>query len=390
MIHERGIRVRTSPRAELRYLMAGIMSLIYAGLNFYLGTRGWDAIGNYIANWAVVYWGGIIFLALSYFLGRILCQRAPGRLSDVLVRVGAYYLGFFFYALLTVVFIDILRAVDRILPILPMVLKDSPALAAILVLVFLGVLMVYGTYNSRRPVLRKYRLDISAPDLPLKNLKAILVSDIHLGSLVGEKRLRGLVKKINQRRPDVVFMGGDIIDGELRPFVEQDMGDWLQKIQSRYGVFAVLGNHEYYGGQYREIMKALRESGVIVLRDESIILQESIYIIGRDDKYSRDRKELSELMPGPDNQLPVLVLDHNPIDIHQAADIGADIQFSGHTHTGQIWPLNHITARIFATHWGYLRQGQLQVIVTNGYATWGPPIRIGNRPELVEVQIKFG
>ena len=374
----------------LRYFVGGIILLIYAGLNFYLGIRGWEAIGNYLADGSGIYWAVIAFLALSYFLGRFLNQRSPGRISDALVWAGAYYLGFFLYALMIIVFLDLLRAIDKTFPFLPLVLKEPSALTGGLVLLFLICLMLYGTYNSRRPVLRKYCLDIPGSPLPLKSLKAVLVSDVHLGSIVGKKRLQGLVRRINKRQPDVVLFAGDIIDGELRPFIEQDMGDLLKKIQSGEGVFAILGNHEYYGGQYREIIKVLEESGVKVLRDESILLRESLYIIGRDDKYSRDRKELSELMPGPENKLPILVLDHNPIDIHEAASNGIDLQFSGHTHTGQIWPLNYITARIFATHWGYLRLGQLQVVVSNGYATWGPPIRIGNRPELVEIMIRFG
>ena len=376
--------------AWLRYILAGTILLIYAGLNFYLGIRGWEAIGNYLTDWGVIYWAVLFILALSYFLGRILNQKSPGRISDALVWAGAYYLGFFLYALLTIVFLDLLRAIDKTFPFLPPILKEPSALTGGLVLLFLICLMLYGTYNSRRPVLRKYHLEIPGAPLPRKSLKAVLVSDVHLGSIVGKKRLQGLVRRINKRQPDVVLFAGDTIDGELRPFIEQDMGDLLKKIQSREGVFAILGNHEYYGGQYREIIEAFKESGVKVLRDESIILRDSLYIIGRDDKYSRDRKDLSELMPGPENKLPILVLDHNPIDIQEAVSNGADLQFSGHTHTGQIWPLNYITARIFATHWGYLRLGQLQVIVSNGYATWGPPIRIGNRPELVEIIMKFG
>jgi len=381
--------LHSSLKSGVRYLIMGLFLLLYAGLNFYLGIRCLEALGSYLSTWDAVYWGLIIFLASAYFLGLVINRKAPGKLSDALVWIGAYYIGFFFYGLLTVLLIDVLRCVDKIVPFIPMMLKDKPALTAGIVLLFLTGLMVYGTCNSRRPVLRKYRLDVPGHDLRLKNLKAVLVSDVHLGNIVGRKRLTGLVRKINQRQADVVLLAGDVIDGDARPFVQHDMAGLLRQIKSRYGVLAVLGNHEYLGGQYKEMISALQASGVTVLRDESVLLQDSLYIIGRDDKYSRNRRKLAELMPEPGNHLPVLILDHNPADIQEAASNGADLQFSGHTHTGQIWPLNFITAKIFATDWGYLRQGKLQVIVSNGYATWGPPIRIGNRPELVEIIIRF-
>ncbi|NLB52777.1 MAG: metallophosphoesterase [Syntrophomonadaceae bacterium] len=375
-------------KPAVRKFIIALFIFAYAGLNYYLGWRGWEAFGSYIFQWQAYYWGMLGTLAFAYFFGHFLNRYSPGRVSDVLLWTGAYWMGFFFYALLTVVLIDILRFMDNFFGFLPAAIKNSPTLVAVIILIFLAVLMLYGTYNSRRPVLRKYRITIPAPS-KLKNLKAVLVSDVHLGNIIGRGRLEGLVKKINKRQPDIVFFAGDIIDGDIRPFEEQKMGLLLSKIKSRYGAFAVMGNHEYLGGQYKELIKALEKSDIKVLRDEQFLLKNSLYIIGRDDKYSRNRKSLADLMAELETQLPVIVLDHNPADIEEAAQNHVDLQLSGHTHTGQMWPLNYITARIFATDWGYLKKGSLQVIVSNGYATWGPPIRIGNRPELVEIIIRF-
>lgn len=375
-------------KPAVRSIIIVIFILFYAGLNYYLGWRGWQAFGGNIPNWRAFYWGLLIILAAAYFCGQLMNRYSPGKAGDALLWIGAYWMGFFFYALLTTILVDLLRFLDGFIGFWPKALGNSPAASAGLVLIFLALLMFYGTINSRRPVLRKYRLDIAGGG-KLQKMKVILVSDVHLGSIVGRGRLKGLVKRVNRRQPDIVFLAGDIIDGDVRPFKEQRMGAVLAKIKSRYGAFAVLGNHEYLGGQYKEMIAALEGSGIRILRDECFLLRNSVYIIGRDDKLSRSRRKLADLMAELEASLPVIVLDHNPADIEEAAANGVDLQLSGHTHTGQIWPLNYITRSIFATDWGYLKKDGLQVIVTNGYATWGPPIRIGNRPELVEILVRF-
>lgn len=373
----------------IRILIISLFLLIYAGLNFYLGWRGWQSFGQYIYGIGNLYWGLLIFLAASYFLGRLGNSYYPGTISDAFIWIGSYWMGFFFYALLTVLMIDGIRFLDNSLGFLPAVIRNSPAMVACLVLTFLLGLMIYGTYNGQSPVLRQYTVNIPGGESSLQDLHVVMVSDTHLGNIVGKSRLQRLVKKINKLKPDMVLMVGDIIDGDIRPFREQKMSQTLRKLKTKQGVFAVLGNHEYLGGQHKELIAALEGAGITVLIDEHVLLENSFYIIGRDDKYSRNRKSLAELMQNLEQQLPVIVMDHNPVDIEEAKINGADLQLSGHTHTGQIWPLNYITEKIFATDWGYLRQDDLQVIVSNGYATWGPPIRIGNRPELVEIFIHF-
>ncbi|MGI5879449.1 MAG: metallophosphoesterase [Syntrophomonadaceae bacterium] len=365
-----------------------IFLLIWGGLNYYLGLRGWQSLGTLINGYGIIYWLVMVFLAAAYLIGRWLDLNYPGKVSDALTWIGSYWLGFFFYALLLVVSVDLIRWLDNKYGFLPPIFSDS-ALTAIMIIILLLLLLIIGTWNAHRPIIRQYQVAISKKAGEVKNLHVMMVSDIHLGNIIGNRRLTKLVKQVNALKPEIIFLVGDIIDGDLRPFEKEDMGQTLQKLESNYGIYAVLGNHEYYGGQYKEIIKTLSSCGITLLRDQCVLIENSFYLLGRDDKYSRKRKPLSVLMAGIDRDLPTIVMDHNPIDIAESYNNKVDLHLSGHTHTGQLSPINLITDKIFDLHWGYMIKDYLHIIVSNGFGTWGPPIRIGNRPEIVEIFINF-
>jgi uncharacterized protein len=160
------------------------------------------------------------------------------------------------------------------------------------------------------------------------------------------------------------------------------------------GVYAVMGNHEYIGGA-EPAYAYLTEHGVQVIRDSVIRIHDGFYIIGRDDREKRrfsgkPRMELADLVSMADSSKPLILMDHQPYYLQEASDLGVDLQFSGHTHHGQLWPLNFITSAIFPVSRGYARIGNLHVYVSNGIGTWGPPVRVGNRPEIVQFTITFG
>lgn len=153
-------------------------------------------------------------------------------------------------------------------------------------------------------------------------------------------------------------------------------------------------NHEYIGGNAEEAINYLGEAGVKVLRDSSQEIAGSFYIMGRDDRSGAryngvQRQDLKTLMRGVDRALPIILMDHQPSQLEEPAGQGVDLQVSGHTHAGQLFPIRYITSRIFEKDWGLLRKNDFQLIVSSGYGTWGPPIRIGNTPEIVDIMIKF-
>ncbi|HNX92264.1 MAG TPA: metallophosphoesterase [Syntrophomonas sp.] len=374
--------------ASARIAFIAVFLFIWGGLNLYLGWRGWHYFGSYIHNYKNIYWILLIFLASSYFLGRWGNHHQPGVISDGLIWIGSYWMAFFFYALLVNVLIDLVGYLDKAWGFLPDFMHHSSSMIAAVLLLLIIMGLVYGTVNANRPVINQYHIVIPKQAGIRESLHMVMVSDIHLGNIVGRDRLSRLIDRVNLMEPEIVLLAGDIIDGDIRPFEEQKMGEIIRSIDAPLGVYAVPGNHEYLGGQYRQLLTALKDCGVTVLRDQYLLLDD-FYLLGRDDKISRQRKPLQEVMKEMDYDYPIILMDHNPIDIEESCLNRVDLQLSGHTHKGQFWPLNLFTKRIFAQDWGYLRKENTQIIVSDGYGTWGPPIRIGNQPEIVDITIEF-
>jgi hypothetical protein len=382
-----GIVLPEAMGASARMIFIALFLFVWGGLNFYLGWRGWHYFGNYI-HYRSIYWILLVFLASSYFLGRWGNHHQPGVISDGLIWIGSYWMAFFLYALLVNVLIDLVVHMDKMGGFLPDYIRQSGSVIAAGIFLLIMVGLVYGTVNANRPVTNQYHIIIPKQAGERESLHVVMVSDIHLGNIVGRNRLIELTERVNRLNPEIVLLVGDIIDGDIRPFQKQEMGEILKSMRAPLGVYAVAGNHEYLGGQYRQLLAALENSGVIVLRDQSLLLDD-FCLVGRDDKFSRLRKPLAELLEVTDRRYPIILMDHNPTDIEESVINRVDLHFSGHTHRGQFWPLHLFTDRIFAQDWGYLRRDETQVIVSNGYGTWGPPIRIGNHPEIVDVMIEF-
>jgi predicted MPP superfamily phosphohydrolase len=198
---------------------------------------------------------------------------------------------------------------------------------------------------------------------------------------------------INSLDPDIVFLPGDVFDEDIGPVIKENLGEILRTIRSRFGVFAVTGNHEYIGGE-EAACQYLSDHGIVVLRDSFVRVNDVCYVIGREDISIRQfagkqRKSLSELLKDVDRRLAIILLDHQPFRLEEAEQSGVDLQLSGHTHHGQLWPFNYISKRIFEVSWGYKKKGSTHIYVSCGVGTWGPPVRVGNTPEIVNIKISL-
>lgn len=378
-------------------LIFGLILLVYSLINYYIGLRGWQTVLSHTGLNSRLYWLVFWLLALSYLIGRIGEKLMPGGLSRGFVYVGSYWLGVMFYFFLIWAFVDIMRIIINLTRIFPEGIKyngQGMLIVGTVVLFTAAGLLIYGTWNARNPRINHYDVTINKKAGNLNQLHIVMVSDIHLGTIIKNGRLLKMVDMVNKLNPDIVLFAGDVIDEDVEFFIEQKMSDYFRKIKSRYGVFAVLGNHEYIGGHAEEAVKGLSEAGITVLRDRAVKVADGIYIVGRDDRSAgrlnhTPRLALKEIMKNVDKSFPVIVLDHQPTNLAEAESQGVDLQFSGHTHRGQMFPNQLITQRMFEDDWGYLKKGPLQVIVSSGYGTWGPPIRIGNKPEIVDVELHF-
>ena len=374
-----------------------VVILVYGLANYYIFIRDLQALpfeGLLRIGYIVVFWA----LALTFVAGRILERVWLGPFSDVLVWIGSFWLGAMLYFFLITLLFDILRLVNAVFHILPpdlngrLPLLRPWLLSGSILVVFL--LLTAGFINAINPHIKTVNIHIQKNAGGLTTLNAVLMSDLHLGTIMSNDRLENIVRKANDLNPDIILLAGDILDEDLAPVIRQNLGYSLKNLEAKLGVFGVMGNHEYIGGS-EPAYRYLSGHGVLVLRDSVVKIAESFYLIGREDFQKRqfvgrDRKPLDSLMQSVNTDFPVFVLDHQPFHPDSAARSGVDLMLSGHTHHGQLWPINFITRAIYVVSHGYSKIENMHLFVSNGVGTWGPPIRIGNRPEIVQLKIKFG
>jgi predicted MPP superfamily phosphohydrolase len=372
-----------------------IFLTIYLSVNFYIFIRGWQALPR-VTPLRAAYLVLFIALSLSYIFGRVLERFAICKTSDICIWTGSFWLGMMLYFFLAVLFLDIVRLANHFLHLFPASItanyEKAKLLTLIAVIAIVSATVLLGHINTLYPRIRTVDIGISKDGGTLKDLNIILVTDIHLGTIISNARLNGMVERINRLKPDIVLLGGDIVDEDLAPVIEKNLGETLKRIESRYGTYAITGNHEYIGG-VEASHRYLMEHNITVLRDTAVKVG-SFYLVGREDRsirrfLGRDRKSLNDIMEGVDRKHPVILMDHQPFGLRDAVVNGIDLQLSGHTHHGQLWPFNYITEKIYEISWGYKKIGNTHFYVSCGYGTWGPPVRTSSRPEIVHIRLRF-
>lgn len=372
----------------------------YTALNYYIGIRGAQAFGTLMglrglrAGW-IVFW----ILVYLYMATRLLQDFIPSPLDRWLIHAGSYWMAAMVYFLIFLSFIDLGRLLMVTASMDP---ADWPGLKPFLGLLILTAvtgLLVIGTWNARNPRVVHYQVNLT-PDRGGETaatvIRVALVSDIHLGTIIRNNRLETLVNQLQELNPDLVLFAGDIIDENVNHFIDERMDKTLQVLQPPLGKYAVLGNHEYFGGHLDDIVLHLHNAGIRVLRDEGLMIADTFYLAGREDVVSerflnKPRHSLEDLLEEVDPlQVPVVLMDHQPKTWSDARNFGVRLQVSGHTHKGQLFPFGWITKRLFDEDWGELNQNGQVLIVSSGYGTWGPPVRTGNRPEIVMMTLVAG
>jgi len=369
---------------------------IYGLLNLYIFVRGWEVIPE-ASPFQTLYVVIFLSLALSFIVGRFLERAALSWISTALVWIGSFWLAAMVYFFLALVVIDVLRLTHFVVPFFPDSITSRPEqtgqFVAALTLAIVLVVVAAGYINARTPRVTTLHLAVHKNSHPMKPLNIVAVSDIHLGTIICKNRLETIVEKVNSLRPDLVLLPGDVVDEDLGPVIEQNLGETLRKIRAPLGVIAITGNHEYIGGA-DAACRYMVEHGITVLRDDSVKINTGVYVVGREDRSIRQfsgkqRKSLDDLLNGLDKTCPIIVLDHQPFRLEEAVSHGVDLQLSGHTHHGQLWPFNFITQKVYELSWGYKQKGSTHIYVSCGVGTWGPPVRTGNRAEIVNIFLSF-
>ncbi len=375
-------------------IFLSIVLSIYTLGNIYIFNKGINALHSYntIKTWFTVIF---CFLFLTYPAGRIVESFYLSYLSDVLIWIGSFWLAFLLYFFLISVFIDFLKLTNKFFSYMPeLFFKDVFKFRVFWGVICFTTLMIIGGYiNAKNLVVKNVEINIPKDAGHRKTLNAVFISDIHLGTIIGNQHLERIVSKINLISPEIIFMAGDIVDEDLQPVLRQNIGHTLKKIEAPLGVYAVTGNHEYIGGA-NEAIDYLEKHGITFLRDSVLKIDNSFYIIGREDMTmlrftGEKRKSLEDLIGYANRSNPLILVDHQPLELEKAANEGVDLQLSGHTHHGQLWPLNYITSAIYKVSQGYENINNMHVYVTSGVGTWGPPVKTNSRSEIINIKINF-
>ncbi|WP_139990595.1 metallophosphoesterase [Paenibacillus paridis] len=364
------------------FIVIGLVFIIlYALIVFYIGWSGWTWIKPRISRrFRLVYIIALVFLASSLILSRVVAG------STLLSVIGSYWLALFSLLLMLLPLVHLTVWITK-LTRLPR--HSVQKWSGIVTLVLLIVLLGYGSFNAFSPAVQSYDIHIDKEGPANGELNIVMASDMHFGYLSGKSHAERMVKEINNLKPDIVLLPGDIVDDDIVPYINKGIGDILSGIQAPLGVFASLGNHDRFDGEIDELIGLLEESGIQVLYDETFELGGWLTLVGRKDYSDKKRAELADLTEGVDLSKPVFMLEHQPVGLDIAKEQGIDLMVSGHTHHGQIAPGHLLTARLFENDFGYLQKGQLHSIVSSGYGFWGPPIRIGSRSEIVSIHVRF-
>ncbi|MDO8898193.1 MAG: metallophosphoesterase, partial [Bacteroidales bacterium] len=337
-----------------------IVLTVHTLINYYIFSRGLRSFEQG-SNLRLAYIIGFWFLAISFFAGRILEKIYLSHLSDFFTWAGSFWLAAMLYLFLAVFIIDILRLVNYFIPFFShfqhWIIFKKPQILTISIATVVFLVVLAGHINAIFPRLKTLDIDTGISSVENKKLRIVMASDIHLGTIISTKRVTRIVNMINEQKPDLVLFAGDIVDEDLAPVIKQNLGAILGTIKAPLGVIGSTGNHEYIGGANAAV-EYLRSHKIIMLRDSAMKVAENVYVIGRDDIESmrfggENRKPLSQIMENIPEGNFVIVLDHQPRAIEEAAAAGAGLTLSGHTHHGQLWPLNYITESMFPLSWGH-------------------------------------
>ena len=245
----------------------------------------------------------------------------------------------------------------------------------------------YGVWNAWRPGLREIKITIKNLPPSWHGRTAVQISDVHLGALNRRGFLKRLLATINGLGPDIIFITGDFFDDTAFSESGQKLKALTRPVRDlrpALGTYFISGNHETYFHLERA-MEALKEVGVTILRDE-LTEVDGIQLLGIEYPRLGQKKNFAAILQKLDRTKPNIVLYHEPTHLDIFKNAGTNLLLAGHTHVGQLWPFNFITKKMYHGYdVGLHRDGNMTVYTSAGVGTWGPPMRTGNRPEVVKI-----
>ncbi len=365
-----------------------LMTIGYLVPNIYLFLRIKNLfIGKeYRLVYTIVY----LLVALIYPATIILAGEEVGSVASVIDVISGYLLPFYLYVFMLVLFLDIFLLINFALKIFPVgVIRSSPyrkfCLPGIMLLSLIIVIAGIINFNTIRT--SEYSITVPAKSSGLKNLKIAFVADFHLNGRIPLSFVGKFANKIHEINPDLMIYGGDMVEGDRGDGNLESFARVLSGISPKYGVFGVLGNHEYYYGGDKGNFFSM--AGITMLNDTVDIIDGAFSLAGRKDSHFRGRKSLPQILSLSPDSLPLILVDHRPTEIDFVSKTKTDVQLSGHTHDGQLFPVSLITKSVYRLSWGYRKIGNTHFFVTSGIRLWGPPVRTAGKSEIMIINIAF-
>jgi uncharacterized protein len=369
---------------------------LYTALNYYIFIRGWQALAS-VAFLRPYYLVAFVLVAYGYVFSKLLYKFLPDLVYDLWLAIGALWFAFLVYFILFLVGLDIIRLVESFYHFLPNFIYDNyektKTVTAIVIISLVSLTVFLGNLNKRDITIKNLNLTLPKGSGKLDELNIVMASDLHLSTIDGEKLLERIVDNMNSLNPDIILLSGDIVDDKAEVLKNRGIGKAFNNLNPKYGIYSINGNHEFINNVEPSV-KFMEEYNMKVLRDRYELIDNSFYVIGREDVSmksftAKERLGLDMIISSINSDYPKILLDHTPVKLEQAEKNEIDLQLSGHTHHGQIWPANIITNMIYEVSWGYLKKGKTHYYVTSGAGTWGPPVRTGSKSEIVNIKIKF-
>jgi uncharacterized protein len=366
------------------------MVIISQLVTFYLGKR-WQFWFNlhFTGYYRFIYWSGICFVGLSFILIKLL--------DDILVS--CLHLSLITIAGLMICSVFITAAFDLIYWFSKKRFKPN-LWHKISFIIAVVALFCFGHEMAINTKIVHYQIKINKL-ANVESLRIVQLSDIHINDHTSTKMVQQMIEKVNALKPDFIMITGDTLDRHLKPFVENGFNKQFQQLKSKYGNYIILGNHEYLGlndtnNREEDIINTFKQANLNVLKDDVIYFDNvGITLIGRDDfsssRYGVKRASLSDLILFSDTDRPIILLDHQPRDINEVTEQNVDLMLSGHTHGGQIFPINILVAMMYKNAYGIYQNAahNFTSIVSSGYGFGGPPIRLMTQSEIVVIDVSF-
>ncbi len=365
----------------LREILFCVPLIVYAAF------RVWKLIPQrlYRILFIIVY----ILLVLAFPLAEMLSHRSGMEWANPIMVAGYFSLPLLLYLLLFVILLDLLLGIARLTGILS---KDTirrqrfRQVRLFLVLAVPVAVVAIGAVRNNHPQIRAYSIEIPLATSEIDQLRIAFASDFHLRETTGPHLMERFVEKVNAAKPDIILIGGDVLEGDRQGEKLEGFEAQFRRLKPKYGVYGIPGNHDLHSTNAGIFFD---RAGIHLLRDAVEKIGNAFYLVGRNDGRSGSRKPIEELLRECNGSLPVIVLDHRPTDLDNISASGADILFSGHTHNGQLFPMNLIAQRRYELSWGYKLKDRTHVFVTSGIQVWGPPVRTAGASEVLIVNVSF-